>query len=77
MSAIVAHISLPPGLSASEVASLEKKYGKNEIRIKKQFRLLRLMLALVAQPMFMMLLVACSLYFILGETDEGIMMAVA
>lgn len=48
-----------------------ERYGKN-IFIKEDtqnFR--RLLLNMVSEPMFLMLLLACSLYFLLGEPKEG------
>lgn len=65
------------GLSGDEVNSLRKKYGKNIFRYKKEYRLLRMGWNIVSEPMFVLLVVACGLYFILNETGEGILMAVA
>lgn len=65
------------GLSSQEVLLLQKRYGKNIFRSARQNRLLRILWDIFREPMFILLLIACSLYFILGNTSEGIMMAVA
>jgi Ca2+-transporting ATPase len=36
-----------------------------------------IVLDILREPMFILLIIACSLYFILGETNEGIMMLLA
>lgn len=65
------------GLRKDEVISLQKQYGKNIFRFKKENRFLHILWDIVREPMFILLAIACSLYFILGEISEGIMMAVA
>lgn len=63
------------GLSQHEVALLQQQQGKNVFHFRKEHRFLRIALDILREPMFIMLIIACSLYFVLGETDEGIMMA--
>lgn len=65
------------GLTAQQVVALQKQFGKNVISAESQNRLLHIILGIIKEPMFILLSVACSLYFILGEGAEGIMMAVA
>lgn len=65
------------GLLTEEVTSLQQKHGKNIFRFRKEYRFLHTLWNIVSEPMFILLSIACSLYFILGEIDEGIMMAVA
>jgi Ca2+-transporting ATPase len=65
------------GLHESEVPVLRERYGSN-IFVKEDSRNYRqLLLNMVSEPMFLMLLLACSLYFVLGEPKEGILMLIA
>lgn len=77
MSASVLNISRPDGLSQEQVNSLQQQFGKNVFRAAKQYRLARLLLNIAREPMFILLIIACAIYFILGEFNEGFMMAVA
>lgn len=65
------------GLYESDVAGLRVQFGKNIFAEQDSGRLWRLLRDTVTEPMFLMLLLACSLYFILGEPKEGILMLVA
>jgi Ca2+-transporting ATPase len=65
------------GLSEEEVATLQQHYGKNYIRTVKINRFSRLLLNIVGEPMFLLLVAASSLYFILGQLAEGYMMVAA
>lgn len=69
----VFHVEKPEGLSQAEVDSLQMKFGKNIIRTKGGRRFTGMLIAIVKEPMFLLLSVACTLYFILGETAEGFM----
>lgn len=65
------------GLQDQQVLLLQKKYGKNIFRNEKQHRILFIVAGIFREPMFILLTIACTLYFILGNTAEGIMMAIA
>lgn len=65
------------GLSGPQVERLQRQYGKNIFRAAAQYRFLHILWDVLREPMFILLLIACSLYFILGNISEGIMMAVA
>jgi len=65
------------GLTTTEVLLLQKKYGKNIFQSASGFRFLNIVKDIFFEPMFILLAVACSLYFILGEINEGIMMGAA
>ena len=65
------------GLSQPEIALLQKQYGKNIFSSGKEHRLYHILVDIFREPLLILLLIACSLYFILGNTGEGIMMAVA
>ena len=59
------------GLKREEVTLLELKYGKNEFSAEKNAGFLRRIWDIVKEPMFLMLVIACLLYFVLGEIKEG------
>ncbi|MGZ8536738.1 MAG: cation-translocating P-type ATPase, partial [Flavisolibacter sp.] len=65
------------GLSEKEVQVLLLQYGKNILPYKKSNRLLRIVKDLVSEIMFLLLVAACILYFILGSYAEGFMMLAA
>lgn len=70
-------ISMLKGLPAKEIPFLRQQYGRNIFRFDPSRRLLHIIRDIFFEPMFLLLAVACSLYFILGKIDEGVMMVVA
>jgi Ca2+-transporting ATPase len=77
MAATLADINHYSGLKDSDIPSLLKKFGKNELTGQKRNGFLYAVWNILKEPMFIMLLVASSLYFILGEANEGLLMLVA
>jgi len=73
----VIHIENIPGLSGKEIPALQQQYGKNIVTIEKQHNVFRVLLGIFSEPMFLLLVAASVLYFVLGKTDEGWMMAAA
>ncbi|MEO5563694.1 MAG: HAD-IC family P-type ATPase, partial [Chitinophagaceae bacterium] len=71
------NINVISGLRETEVLLLQKQYGKNVFRFAAEHRFIHILLDIFREPMFIMLCIACSIYFILGEISEGIMMTVA
>ena len=65
------------GLNTADIANLQKKHGKNVFKKDGSYNFLRIVVDTVKEPMFILLAVACFLYFLLGEISEGIMMLVA
>lgn len=65
------------GLTEEEVLKLRLQYGRNIFHKEAKNRLLKIIWEIVIEPMFLLLVTACSLYFILGEFSEGAMMLVA
>lgn len=65
------------GLTDNVVKELQEKYGKNIFHIHKQRRFYHIVLEILTEPMFVMLVLACTLYFVLGENSEGLMMLTA
>jgi P-type Ca2+ transporter type 2C len=72
-------MGLPPftGLSTTETADQRQIFGKNEINGTRRNPILDSIRNIVTEPMFLLLAVACVLYFILGDTTEAIMMVVS
>lgn len=65
------------GLSEKEAAARLKEFGPNALRLNENRRLLRILLDVVREPMFILLAAACGLYFLLGQPAEGFMMMAA
>jgi Ca2+-transporting ATPase len=62
------------GLKAIDLGGLEKKFGKNEFSAQAETNIFSTGWNIVREPMFLILLLACLLYFILGETQQGLLM---
>ncbi len=65
------------GLKKSEIPLLRAQFGKNNFKAENQFGFLYAVWGIVKEPMFLMLVLASSIYFILGEFNEGLLMLVA
>jgi len=63
-----------PGLTTAEAQQLQQQFGKNELVQEKQSNFLRKILQVVAEPMFLLLIGAAIIYFILGEPGDGAIM---
>ncbi len=70
-------MNIPPGLSEKEVIAMRQQFGANGITGKRQNKLWHLLLGVVAEPMFIILVIAAIIYFILGESAEGFIMLAA
>jgi Ca2+-transporting ATPase len=73
----VIHIGDIKGLREADIASLQQQYAKNSFPADKPRTLLRILTDMVREPMFILLVVACVLYFVLAQPAEGILMGVA
>jgi P-type Ca2+ transporter type 2C len=62
------------GLSDEQVINARKKYGHNALQYKKENGFLDALKSLVKEPMLILLLVASSIYFISGDSGDGIFM---
>ena len=60
------------GLSAAEAAALLKTHGPNTLRTMRSRSLLTIALGTLREPMFVFLLVAASLYLVVGDLGEGL-----
>ncbi|HWQ58819.1 MAG TPA: cation-translocating P-type ATPase [Clostridia bacterium] len=65
-----------PGLSSQEARERLARYGRNELVPQKKTSLLMKMLRVIAEPMFLLLLAAAVIYFILGEARDGAIMLI-
>jgi P-type Ca2+ transporter type 2C len=65
------------GLKIRELSTLREKFGKNEFSAPRGANILRTAWDIVREPMFLILLLACLLYFLLGETGNGLLMLVS
>ncbi len=77
MSGKVIELKKLQGLSAGEVQLLRLRFGKNLFQQEASRHFLKIIWDICREPMFILLFIACSLYFVLGETGEGIMMLAA
>lgn len=67
---------LYPGLTDAEVLESRQKYGANETVKAVKPSLLRKILHVFSEPMLLLLLITASLYFLLGEVTDGLIMLV-
>lgn len=65
------------GLSPGDVARMQQIHGRNTFGALPGHRLLKVSGTIIREPMFILLAVACLLYFIIGSAGEGAMMAIA
>lgn len=63
-----------PGLNAEQVITSRNKSGSNNLQEEKQTAFWHSLKEVVLEPMFILLLSACILYFILQKYQEGIIM---
>jgi len=59
------------GLTTAEVKKLQHKYGKNEIAPEKKESFFERIIETLREPMFILLIVAASIYLVLGEKTDA------
>ncbi|MFT9056829.1 MAG: HAD-IC family P-type ATPase, partial [Ethanoligenens sp.] len=64
------------GLTTAQARERQKKCGKNELIPAKKESLLHEIVKALSEPMFVLLLAAAAIYFILGEHRDGMIMLV-
>lgn len=64
------------GLTNEKAKELQNKYGKNILIPKKKENFLNKIIDVLKEPMFLLLLLASTIYFILGEPRDGVIMIV-
>ena len=63
------------GLKKSEIQTQLKQFGKNVLGPVKHRGFLNAIWNIFKEPMFLMLVFAATLYFVLGESDEGLQLS--
>ena len=64
------------GLSSAEAKRLQDEYGKNELIAQKKESFIKKLIHIILEPMFLLLIVAAVIYFILGEPRDGAIMLI-
>ncbi|MGL5416255.1 MAG: cation-translocating P-type ATPase [Clostridium sp.] len=64
------------GLTKEEVYSQQEKFGKNILIPEKKENFFTKIIEVIKEPMFLLLLVAATIYFILGEPRDGVIMLI-
>ena len=64
------------GLTSREVKELQEKYGKNELSLEKHKPFIFKIFEILCEPMFILLIIASLIYFVLGEPRDGIIMLI-
>lgn len=64
------------GLTNEEAKQLQDKYGKNQLIPEKKENFILKILNVLKEPMFLLLIIAATIYFILGEPRDGTIMLV-
>jgi len=64
------------GLTTEQAKELQQKFGKNELVPKKKEGFLLKMFRVVCEPMFLLLIAASVIYFLLGEPKDGAIMLI-
>lgn len=65
------------GLSTEQVAQQRNKFGENVTQLKEENAALKALKGFATDPMIILLLVASSIYFVVGKTADGIFLASA
>ena len=65
------------GLTTAQAAQQRHIFGKNELEATRRHPIFDSLRNIVTEPMFLLLAVACALYFFLGDITEAIMMVVS
>ncbi|HEX2946390.1 MAG TPA: cation-translocating P-type ATPase [Clostridia bacterium] len=64
------------GLSTAEAHKRQLQYGKNELTPQKKQNFFTKVLHIICEPMFLLLLAAAVIYFLLGEPRDGAIMLI-
>ncbi len=65
------------GLTDAEVKTSREKYGQNKLDFKKESGFLDMLLHIFKEPMTIIILIAAAIYFVSGDTGDGIFMVAA
>lgn len=64
------------GLTTAEARKRQEQYGKNELTPEKKQSFFKKVCLVLCEPMFLLLLIAAVIYFILGEPRDGAIMLI-
>ena len=64
------------GLTDEQAKILQEQFGKNELTDKKKQSFFMKVLHIISEPMFLLLIIAAVIYFILGEPRDGAIMLI-
>ncbi|WP_313294706.1 cation-transporting P-type ATPase, partial [Faecalispora jeddahensis] len=70
------HSPLLKGLSSSQAKELQAKFGKNELTPQKRESFFHEILKALSEPMFLLLIAAAVIYFVLGNPQDGAIMLI-
>ena len=73
---MTANSSSMTGLSTSQAKELQSRYGKNELSPQKKESFFAKVIHILCEPMFLLLIVAAVIYFLLGEPRDGAIMLI-
>ena len=65
------------GLTSAEVEESRRKHGNNSLELHEDRIFLNVVKEIVLEPMFIILLAACIIYFLMQQYQEGFIMLVA
>jgi P-type Ca2+ transporter type 2C len=65
------------GLTSAEVLAARKNYGTNILNYKKESSFFYAIKSIVKEPMFILLFMASSIYFVSGKFDDGLFLSLA
>lgn len=65
------------GLTTEQVKKLQDIYGKNELNAQKKESFLHKAIHIITEPMFLLLIASATIYFILGEQKDALIMLVS
>ena len=65
------------GLSSHQVLEYRQQHGSNSLEMQEDRVFCRVLKDIAVEPMFILLFLACLIYFIVRQYNEGIIMAVA
>lgn len=64
------------GLTSEKAKELQGIYGKNELVAEKKENFFHKILHVITEPMFLLLIIASTIYFILGQAKDGAIMLI-
>ena len=64
------------GLTTKEALKLQEQYGKNELVLEHKESIFNKIFKVITEPMFLLLIIAAAIYFVLGEPKDGAIMLI-